>query len=145
MLHLPNNIKLIRKLSKLTQTQFGDRFELSEAQVKSYENGRAKPDAFLFLPRLSKYAGVSQEDLTSKKLTEKDISIAKEEKGEKVENGSSDYSKILSVVLAKLDVNHHLLLQLLSYETGMSVEELAKADLKKPLKIDRAYKRSSRS
>lgn len=117
--------------------------ELTEAQVKSYEGGKANPDQ-LTIDRICTFSGVAETDLFGKRLREQDIKIAREEKGEKVENGSSDYSKILSEVLSKLDINYRLLLQLLSYETGMSVEELKKSDLDK-LKIERTYKKSSRS
>lgn len=83
MLHLADNIRLIRLLSEKTQPEFGEKFGATKAMIVSYENGKANPSE-LFLSRVSKYSGVEIEDLKNKRLTENDIKI-KGEKGEKGE------------------------------------------------------------
>jgi phage repressor protein C with HTH and peptisase S24 domain len=81
MLHLRQNLRLIRLLSGKTQTEFGSPFNATKAMVVSYEKGKANPDN-LFISRVSKYAGVTIDDLMNKQLSEEDIHI-KEEKEEK--------------------------------------------------------------
>jgi phage repressor protein C with HTH and peptisase S24 domain len=79
MLHLTSNLRLIRLLSGKTQTEFGEMFQATKAMVISYEKGKAVPDE-LYLTRVSKYAGVTVDQLKLKKLTEENIKVEKEEK-----------------------------------------------------------------
>jgi transcriptional regulator with XRE-family HTH domain len=72
MLHLPRNIKLIRKVWGETQAQFGDRYGATVAMIKSYESGKASPDK-LFLSRLAKDSDCSVEALDGLVLVEEDI------------------------------------------------------------------------
>jgi len=91
MLHLQQNIRLIRLLSEKTQPEFGKKFKATKAMIISYEKGKANPDE-LFISRLAKYSGVSVKDLKNKALTESDI-ILKEEKGEKVSHETMQMSE----------------------------------------------------
>lgn len=50
----------------------------TKAMIISYEQGTARPNE-LFLTRLARFAGVSQNDLQNKELTEDDITVEKEE------------------------------------------------------------------
>jgi transcriptional regulator with XRE-family HTH domain len=83
MLQIQSNIRLLRSIAGMTQAEFAGRFGISVAMLKSYEGGKAKPDELL-IQRLSKYSGVKEDDLLSKKLKEDDV-----EKVENVERGRS--------------------------------------------------------
>jgi transcriptional regulator with XRE-family HTH domain len=83
MLHLPQNVRLARLVSGKTQSDFGAMFGASKAMIISYEKGKANPDE-LFISRLSRYTGISENDLKKKVLKEDDFtSIKKVEKVEK--------------------------------------------------------------
>lgn len=91
MLQLAANIKLIRKLAGVNQEDFGAKFDATRAMITSYESAKAQPDD-LFLTRLSKYSGVSKEDLLDKPLIEENINVEKLENvfhGETVSRGTS--------------------------------------------------------
>lgn len=113
MLHLKENILLIRTLSGKTQKEFVKEFtKVTVAMLKSYEGGKANPSP-LFVEELSHFSGVSMADLLSKQLNKSDISI----QGEKVnkvdasQDGTTIYEKasiiiikqILAKILAKSD------------------------------------------
>jgi transcriptional regulator with XRE-family HTH domain len=94
LLHTPNNIKIIRKLSGNTQVEFIALFtDVTESMQKSYEAGRATP-SLLYLEELSEITAVSVKDLRNKELKKGDIKkipprVKLDEKGkivEKVEN-----------------------------------------------------------
>lgn len=76
MLQLAKNIRLIRKLSKVTQPVFAEKFDVTKAMIVSYELGKSKPDN-LFISRLSKYSDVPEADLYDTKLDEDKININK--------------------------------------------------------------------
>lgn len=82
MLHISQNIRLVRLLKEKTQVEFGELLKVSTAMIKSYESGKAKPDE-LFLSRLSRLTGVLESDLMNRQLKEEDLG----KKAEKVENG----------------------------------------------------------
>lgn len=88
MLHLSYNLKIIRGISGLNQADFGALFKVTLAMQKSYEAGKAKPDA-LYLQRVSSFTGVPEELLKNKRLKESDIGIKAEfeEKGEYEHDG----------------------------------------------------------
>lgn len=74
MLHLGQNIRLIREAAGKTQAEFGRIVGANETKIKSYELERAKPKS-VFLARIAQFAGISIKDLTDKVLSEKDIKI----------------------------------------------------------------------
>lgn len=79
MLQLASNIKLIRKLARVTQDEFGEKFNATRAMIASYEAAKASPDE-LFISRLSKYTGIQEADLLDTKLTEENINVENIEK-----------------------------------------------------------------
>lgn len=72
MLHLARNLKLIRKLSGLTQPSFGNKFDATKSMVISYEQARAEPDE-LYIERVAKFASISEDDLKNKRLTVEEL------------------------------------------------------------------------
>lgn len=85
MLHLKDNIKIIRALLGQTQLEFIKNFsgKITIDMQKSYESGKAKPD-ILYIQELADISGVSEKDLLSKNLKKTDIKgeAAKVTKGE---------------------------------------------------------------
>jgi hypothetical protein len=80
---------MIRALLKQTQEGFIKNFTgMTVAKQKSYESGKAKPD-ILYIQELSELTGISDKELTSKKLSKADIN-AIVENGEKVPLGFKD-------------------------------------------------------
>lgn len=116
-MQLKDNIKLIRALTGQTQPVFIKNFTgISVDMQKSYESGKAKPD-ILYIQELADIAGVSERDLTSKKLKKEDIKISipgeqKEEKGDIMKKSAAnshvdllaaeDFKKFRGLVVAKL-------------------------------------------
>jgi hypothetical protein len=75
MLHIRDNIKLIRSLSRRKQEDFILLFPgVTVAMQKSYESGKAKPDTG-YIDRLARMAGISVEDVKDRKLSGSDISV----------------------------------------------------------------------
>lgn len=86
MLHIQQNIRLVRLFSDKTQEEFGKMFGATPSMIKSYEAGRAKPDE-LFVSRVSKKFSISVDDLLNKPLTEDDLV----QKGENVQEAEPYY------------------------------------------------------
>jgi transcriptional regulator with XRE-family HTH domain len=115
LLHLTDNLKLIRALLKQTQAEFIKNFtgKITVDMQKSYEGGKAKPD-ILYIQELAEMTGVSERELTSKKLSKSDFKAMR--KVEKAENGekkaanystlellaADDFKKFRGLVVAKL-------------------------------------------
>lgn len=78
-MHLSKNIKTIRKLSNKTQTEFGEAFGATKAMIVSYEGGKAQPDE-LFIKRLAKIAGVTEEELRNEDLSDQVLNVEMLEK-----------------------------------------------------------------
>ncbi|MCB9202518.1 MAG: helix-turn-helix transcriptional regulator [Flavobacteriales bacterium] len=68
MSYFGTNIKKIRQLKGLSQTQFGELVNLNRGVVSSYEEGRAEPKIETLL-RISDHFELSTDDLLKKKLT----------------------------------------------------------------------------
>jgi hypothetical protein len=86
MLHLPQNIKLVRLTADLNQEDFAKIFTgVTTAMIKSYEKS-TNPSA-LFMQELSELSAVSEKDLREKALKKGDITINEEivDKVKKVE------------------------------------------------------------
>lgn len=81
---LAYNIKIIRGISRLNQTEFGQVMKVSRAMQRSYEGGQAKPDA-LYMQRLSRLTQVKEEDLRSRKLQENEFVHVEFEQSEQAE------------------------------------------------------------
>lgn len=91
MLHLGQNIKLIRGLLGKTQTEFAKMVGENLSNLKTYENTSIKPKVHI-RKRIASMAGVSVADLLHKDLTEDDITL-KDEKDEKVKLEASKKPK----------------------------------------------------
>ncbi|SOE22768.1 DNA-binding transcriptional regulator, XRE-family HTH domain [Spirosomataceae bacterium TFI 002] len=72
---LAENIKRIRKNSKLTQLQFGEKYGLSRENVSSYEDARAKPQLEVLIA-IAKDEGITVESLFNDKIEKKQVEEA---------------------------------------------------------------------
>lgn len=91
-MQINDNIKLIRELSGKTQAEFAELIKTNVSNLKTYENTNVKPKAYLIL-NVSRFAGISSEDLENKKLQPEDINLLdeKDDKDEDKKRYSSDY------------------------------------------------------
>jgi transcriptional regulator with XRE-family HTH domain len=88
MTHISSNLRLIRLVVNLTQSEFGKLFNATKPMVSSYEGGRALPDQ-LYIQRVARYAGVTEEQLMNAELHEEDLIFYKQENGQDVQNGEN--------------------------------------------------------
>jgi hypothetical protein len=89
LLHLSDNIKIIRALVDETQPIFAKRFTgVTTGMQKTYESGGTPPGP-LYLQELSDIAGVTIDDLLNKALRKEDINLG--QKAKKV-NGQAHYT-----------------------------------------------------
>jgi hypothetical protein len=90
-----HNIKLIRALTKKKQPAFAELIKSNKSNIKTWETTETLPTDVLIYSRLAEIAGVTEHDIKTKKLTEKDINI----KVEKVEQESTvSQSKYLQLL-----------------------------------------------
>lgn len=105
MLHLKDNLKLIRALLRQTQVEFISNFtgKITVDMQKSYESGKAKPD-ILYIQELSDLTGISEKELTSKKLVKSDFKgmVEKELKVEKEKTTTARSSELLAAEEIKI-------------------------------------------
>lgn len=66
------NIKKIRKVNKLNQSQFADLFNLSRSNIGSYEEERAEPKTD-YLIKIAKHFSIPIETLITKEITLNDL------------------------------------------------------------------------
>lgn len=136
--YLSYNIKIIRGITKLSQSGFAEQMQVSLSMQKSYESGRAKPD-HLYIQRLSQLTRVNENELLTKKLLEKDIPVKVEfdEKDDKdkmifstIPEHFADIQERLIRAEAHLEVYESAIAELLSKAPGdfaKVVGELRKA------------------
>ena len=74
MLQLGRNIKYIRLLKGMTQSEFADLVGSKSDNIYVYEKGKANPNT-LILQNISRVAGVSVDDLLSKDLSQLPINV----------------------------------------------------------------------
>lgn len=73
MLHIQQNVRLVRKAAGMTQKEFAEKIGATEAIIKSYEGKKGiVPDEFM-LARISRLSGVDKDSLLNKPLTEADL------------------------------------------------------------------------
>lgn len=70
---LKNNLKKLRKLKGLNQTEFAELFGLTRANIGSYEEGRAQPKTEI-LVQIAEHFGLSIEAFVNKELSVNDLS-----------------------------------------------------------------------
>ncbi|TRX71201.1 helix-turn-helix transcriptional regulator [Carboxylicivirga sp. M1479] len=68
MSYFGSNIRKIRSIQKISQTEFAEVFDLSRASIGSYEEGRAEPKIDL-INRIAKYFSITIDELINKELT----------------------------------------------------------------------------
>jgi transcriptional regulator with XRE-family HTH domain len=73
MLHLKDNVKTIRELSGLSQSEFGKILNATKDVIFNLENDRAVKDGVI-IAKIAGLAGVDQNNLKEKKLSLKDLS-----------------------------------------------------------------------
>ncbi|MCU4165196.1 helix-turn-helix domain-containing protein [Carboxylicivirga caseinilyticus] len=62
------NIRKIRSIKKISQSEFASIFDLSRASIGSYEEGRAEPKLEI-INRVAKYFSITIDELINKELT----------------------------------------------------------------------------
>ncbi len=62
------NIRKIRSIKKISQTEFARIFDLSRASVGSYEEGRAEPKIEI-ITKVANYFSITLDELINKELT----------------------------------------------------------------------------
>ncbi|HAD98165.1 MAG TPA: hypothetical protein DCG19_12215 [Cryomorphaceae bacterium] len=85
------NIKKIRGVKNLSQSDFADLFDMKRASIGSYEEGRAEPKIATVL-QIANHFGISIDDLLTKELSVNDLSrfdIFKEELAGEVKHNLS--------------------------------------------------------
>lgn len=68
MSKIGNNIKKIRSVKNLNQSDFADLFNLKRASIGAYEEGRAEPKISTLID-IANYFGISTDDLLKKELS----------------------------------------------------------------------------
>ncbi len=66
------NIRKIRSIRKISQTEFANIFDISRASVGSYEEGRAEPKIEI-ISNVAKYFSITIDELINKELTVNDL------------------------------------------------------------------------
>lgn len=131
MLHLKDNIKLIRALLKQTQPEFIKNFtgKITVDMQKSYESGKAKPD-ILYVQELTEMTGIPERELTSKKLIKGDLKamVEKVDKGEK-NTHNSDINQGFQLLIDKKEFYTDVLLKLRQTQATVNVLKLTVAKL----------------
>ncbi len=72
MSNIGKNIRKIRSVKNLNQTQFAELFDLKRASIGAYEEGRAEPK-IATLSQIANYFGISVDDLLNKELSVNDL------------------------------------------------------------------------
>ncbi len=72
--HFGKNLKFLRRLKGLSQTELAKNLELNRSKIASYESGMVEPNSGTFL-KISRYFEVSSQDLLSQILSENPIDI----------------------------------------------------------------------
>ncbi len=72
MSYVGKNIKKIRSVKNLNQSEFADLFDLKRASIGAYEEGRAEPKIGT-LQEIAKHFGISIDELLNKELSVNDL------------------------------------------------------------------------
>ncbi len=72
MSHIGNNIRKIRGVKKLNQSDFADLFNLKRGAIGAYEEGRAEPKIETIMD-IANYFSISLDDLLTKELSVNDL------------------------------------------------------------------------
>ena len=87
------NIKKLRTLKGLSQSEFAKIFDLSRANIGSYEEGRAQPKIDT-VTRIANYFSISLDDFVNKELSVNDLSGFNELKDNDIHNHRSKENRV---------------------------------------------------
>lgn len=121
------NIKKLRKIKGLSQSDFAALFDLSRANIGSYEEGRAQPKIDT-VTKIANYFSISLDDFVNKELTVNDLSGFYELKENEIQTLSSRKNQISTIPY----VNHNQLRKYLSLgksSAQLSVPSEHRADI----------------
>lgn len=90
------NIKKLRSLKGLSQSDFAKLFDLSRANIGSYEEGRAQPKIDT-VTRIANYFSISLDDFVNKELSVNDLSGFNEIKDNDIREHQAKESPIVSI------------------------------------------------
>lgn len=90
------NIKKLRSLKGLSQSDFAKLFDLSRANIGSYEEGRAQPKIDS-VTRIANYFSISLDDFVNKELSVNDLSGFSELKDNEVSGHRTKKSRIVAI------------------------------------------------
>ncbi|MDG1332916.1 MAG: helix-turn-helix domain-containing protein [Crocinitomicaceae bacterium] len=90
------NIKKLRSLKGLSQSDFAKLFDLSRANIGSYEEGRAQPKIDT-VTRIANYFSISLDDFVNKELSVNDLSGFNDVKDNDFSSHRSKESKVVSL------------------------------------------------
>ena len=106
-----NQILILRKQKGLTQSELGERLNISAQAISKWENDLSCPDISL-LPELSRIFGVSIDEIVQGKKDEPVVSVLPEEQRKdidkmmlrvQIESGSKDHVRVnLPIALVKV-------------------------------------------
>lgn len=96
------NIKKLRALKGLNQEEFAKIFNLSRANIGSYEEGRAQPKIDT-ATRIANYFSISLDDFVNKELSVNDLSGFYELKVNEVQTPSINESRVVSIPYIHFD------------------------------------------
>lgn len=102
MLHLNNNVKVIRKLWNMSQTEFSALFtNFNLNKQKYFEKAGDKVDP-LYMQELSKMTGIPEEELLNKKVDSSTIPAKPIKNVEKDENGKRGTNDVVSADILQM-------------------------------------------
>lgn len=108
MSFIGNNIRKIRGVKNLNQSDFADLFNLKRASIGAYEEGRAEPKIATVI-QIAKYFGIGTDDLLTKELSVNDLYrfdiFKKELSGNVKHNLSPTYLPIEVMPLPLVSIN----------------------------------------
>lgn len=90
------NIKKLRALKGLNQSEFAKLFDLSRANIGSYEEGRAQPKIDT-ATRIANYFSISLDEFVNKELSVNDLSGFNEIKENQIQTPNKSESRLVSV------------------------------------------------
>ena len=130
-LHLPGNIRFLRKSLNLSQDDFGKRVGLNRGNIASYENGTAEPK-ICSLMKIADLYNISMIDLVLRDLTdEKNYQLAttnfkqRSNRDKSVIEEQHTFSKEIEKVIESLHNCHLFKMKTLKEDTPREVKAMA--------------------
>jgi len=99
---IQKNIKKLRSIKGLSQSEFAKLFDLTRANIGSYEEGRAQPKIEA-ATRIANYFSISLDDFVNRELTVNELSGFNELRENELRNSSTTESKMIQVPFVDQD------------------------------------------